>query len=107
MEIDLESPQRVHAKKRISQVTKLTRRDLGLSQRKFSEAISEKLPGTEISENLVNHWESGRQTPAYLLLVGMTLAYSDWRYDWALACLQAIKPELWGEAEPAAVVGND
>lgn len=92
---------------RISEVTRKARKDQRLSQPEFVEALCEGLPGFEISDKAVNHWESSRQNPGYLFLVAVFRSYADWRYDWALACLQAIKPELWGEAEPVAVVGNE
>jgi transcriptional regulator with XRE-family HTH domain len=92
---------------KISEITRIERRRQGLTQEKFGEALCEKLPGIDLSKQAVSNWELAAQTPGYLFLVTVFRSYADWRYDWALACLQAIKPELWGETEPAAVVENE
>lgn len=94
-------------KEKISEITKATRREQRLSQPQFIEQLCAGLPGFEISDKAVNHWESRRQNPGYLFLVAVFRSYADWRGDWASACLQAIKPELWGEAVPAQNPGGD
>jgi len=80
----------------ISHITKAVRKGQRMTQSDFITSLCEKLPGVEISDKVVNHWESGRQAPAYLFLVGVVRSYGDWRYDWALDCLQALRPDLWG-----------
>ncbi len=90
----------------ISEITRIERRVQGLTQEKFGEVLCEKIPGIDLSKQAISNWESGVQTPAYLFLVAVFRSYADWRGDWASTCLQAIKPELWGEAVPAAMVGS-
>ena len=81
---------------KIAELTKSARKAQGLTMEQFGAALVETLPGVDTSKQAVNHWESGRQPPSYLFLVGIVRSYGDWRYDWAMGCLQALRPGLWG-----------
>ncbi len=79
----------------IAELTKSTRKAQGLTMEQFGAALVEQLPGVETSKQAVQNWESGRQTPAYLFLVGIVRTYGDWRHDWGLSSLEALRPDLW------------
>lgn len=83
----------------IGEITKTYRERHGLTLDGFGQALAAELPGVAISRQLVNNWEAGRQTPAYYMLIAVVMVYSahpqDWRPRWAMACLHALRPELW------------
>lgn len=83
----------------ISEYIKSTRKQRELTQESFAKALCEWLPGVSFTKNAICNWERGTQTPGYLFLLSVVTAYCDWRHDFALACLEMLQPEIWGEAD--------
>jgi len=75
-------------------VTKNYRADRKLSLESFAVSLSEKLP-EYTSKQTIKNWEDGKHKPSVYYLLTIALTYSDWRRDFALDGLAAIKPELY------------
>ena len=71
----------------------------GVSLRKFAEALTESVRFDGLSHNAVMLWRDGISEPDTDFLCLMLLAYKDWRFDFALECLAAKRPEIWGVPE--------
>jgi len=81
----------------IEEITKRYRAELKLTQEEFGAALCEQLPGTSLTRQAVNHWETGNNTPGYNFCLMIFCKYSDWRNDWAHECLQVLRPDLWSK----------
>ena len=87
----------------VKNIVKKYRKSQQLTLDQFAEQICEALPGKDISRQAVHYWESGETQPNYMFLVSMTLAYKDWRLDFALECLRILRPTVWGDPIPSSV----
>ena len=83
----------------ISEVIQSHRSSQKLTQQEFADILTEKLPGISLTKQAIHNWESGKQSPGYLFLISIFMAYGDWRCDFARECLAVLKPELWAEQE--------
>jgi transcriptional regulator with XRE-family HTH domain len=79
----------------IDEIVKKYRKQQNLSQDAFGQSLCERLPGVELTRQAISNWERGAQTPDYMFLVAMAMAYNDWRFDFALECLQVLRPSVW------------
>ena len=77
-----------------SRVVKKYRDEQNQSLRDFASSLSEKLP-EQILHQTISYWENDGRKPSVYLLLTIALTYSDWRRDFALDGLAAIKPELY------------
>lgn len=71
-----------------------------LTLRGFAEALMEKIVSDEeiitLSHAAVSAWAQGQSEPKTDLLTLILMRYKDWRFDFALACLAAKRPDVWG-----------
>lgn len=67
-----------------------------ISYREFSGALNESLVNASVTHVTVSNWKSGVYEPGTDFLVLMLLKYRDWRFDFALECLAAKEPDVWG-----------
>ena len=81
---------------KISEIVEMYQNKTGLTLRGFAEALNEKLVNTSVTYSSVGYWKSGNVEPATDLLTLCVMRYRDWRFDFALACLAAKLPEVWG-----------
>jgi len=81
----------------VGKAVKKYRDQKAFSQSAFARKLCEKLPGTELTRQAISNWERGAQTPDYMFLVAVLMSYGDWRHDFALECLQVMRPEVWAE----------
>jgi hypothetical protein len=68
----------------------------GLTLRAFADELNEKMGEKNISHVSIANWREGRYEPSTDFLVLLILKYRDWRFDFALECLAAKDPEVWG-----------
>lgn len=66
----------------------------GLTLRGMAEKLTESVK-VEISHESVHGWRRGSSEPRTDFLLQVLIAYSDWRRDFALACLEAKLPEVF------------
>ena len=68
-----------------------------LPLRKFAQALTESLRNDELSHTAVMRWRDGISEPEtdFLATCLVTYAAPDWRFHFALDCLQAKRPDLW------------
>lgn len=81
-------------------ITKLVnkyRKDRKMTQEDFAQSLCERLKGVSLTKQAISNWERGTQTPDYMFLVAVLMAYGDWRHDFAYECLQALRPEVWAD----------
>ena len=83
----------------IDQIIKKYRKETSLTQDAFAESLCVKLPGVSLTKQAISNWERGAQTPDYMFLIAVLMAYNDWRYDFALDCLQVLRPSVWASTE--------
>ncbi len=83
----------------ISELVKNEMSGNSLTQQGFADAVNESLVDTGVSRVSVSHWMNGRNEPETDFLEAMLVAYDpgDWRFSFALACLAAKSPLVWGE----------
>jgi hypothetical protein len=77
----------------------------GLTLRGFADALSEHITpdgGIALSHPTIMNWRDGKTEPGTDLLTLCLMRYRDWRFDWALGCLAAKRPEIWG---PSSALG--
>lgn len=68
----------------------------GLPLRKFAQALAVGLRDETLSHNAVLRWRDGLSEPGTDFLCLCLIRYRDWRFDFALECLGAKRPEVWG-----------
>lgn len=83
----------------INKIVQNYRKETKLTQEEFAVSLCVKLPGVSLTKQAISNWERGAQTPDYMFLVAMVMAYRDWRFDFALACLQVLRPKVWANPE--------
>ncbi len=83
----------------LPEVVKKYRNYTNLTQEDFAESLCVKLPGVSLTKQAISNWERGAQTPDYMFLIAVLMAYNDWRYDFALDCLQVLRPSVWASTE--------
>lgn len=66
----------------------------GLTLRGMANALTESVK-IDVSHESVHGWRRGSSEPRTDFLLQVLIAYSDWRQDFALACLQAKLPEVF------------
>lgn len=71
-----------------------------LSLRAFAAALVENIPGESLTYMAVKNWEDGKYAPQYSFLITLAIKCRDWRGDFALDCLAALKPSLYAPAGP-------
>ena len=81
----------------ISKIVKKYRKESNLTQSEFGEKLCVKLRGVSLSKQAISNWERGAQTPDYMFMIAVLMAYGDWRHDFALECLQSLRPQNWGD----------
>lgn len=81
----------------INETVKTFRKQRELTQAAFAQALCERLPGVDLTKQAISNWERGAQTPNYLFLTALVMAYGDWRHEFALACLEVLRPAVWSE----------
>ena len=83
-------------KAKMGEITKRYRAEACMSVAEFRRHLCEKLK--DMRRQNVYQWENGkRAVPKYFLaLVALVYDAEDWRYQWAVECLQVIDPETWG-----------
>ena len=81
----------------LAEAVKTTRKEQDLTQEAFASCLCEWLPGINLTKQAVSNWERGAYLPDELFLVSVAIAYSDWRKTFALECLAALRPEIWGD----------
>ena len=81
-----------------SEIVIETLNESGLSLRSFAEKLIESLPSVNLSHATIINWRKGKTEPETDFLEAMLVAYDpgDWRFDFALTCLQAKSPLVWG-----------
>jgi transcriptional regulator with XRE-family HTH domain len=83
----------------INKIVTKYRKEIDLTQEDFAESLCVKLPGVSLTKQAISNWERGAQTPDYMFLIAVLMAYNDWRYDFALECLAALRPSVWASTE--------
>ncbi len=83
----------------INKIVKKYRQNTHLTQEAFAESLCVKIPGVSLTKQAISNWERGAQTPDYMFLVAVFMAYGDWRSDFALECLAALRPSVWASTE--------
>ena len=83
----------------IDNVVRKYRKQAKISQGEFAQKVCEQIPGVEFTRQAISNWERGAQTPDYMFLVAVLMTYRDWRHDFALECLQVMRPEVWSDAQ--------
>lgn len=81
----------------VAEITRKTRQEQRLTLAQFGRDLAP-IVGRSLTRQAVSHWETGRQQPDEWLLIACALRCSDWRRDWAQACLSEMKPEVFGPA---------
>lgn len=67
-----------------------------LTHQQFADAVTDSLKNTEISRVSVTNWCNGKSSPDTDFLLICAVAYVDWRRSWAMECLKAKLPEVFG-----------
>lgn len=89
----------------IAEITKKFREEQNLTQQDFADALCQAIPGYEKVKQEISAWENSKQSPDYLFAVLVSVKYSDWRRDWAMAVLAELKPHIWMQGySPARMV---
>jgi len=83
----------------IFELVKNYRTQKDLTQEGFAQELCERLGGISLTRQAISNWERGTQTPDYMFLVAVLMAYDDWRHDFADECLQVLRPEVWAITE--------
>lgn len=81
----------------VAQVVEKYMAETGLTLRAFAEALTESVQ-TDLTHSSVYFWKTGQVEPNTDFLILLLLHYRDWRFDFALECLEAKKPDVWGPA---------
>lgn len=63
-----------------------------LSSREFAIALNQDLVNNSITHASVVMWSNGKSIPATDFLLAVYGAYTDWRHQFAIDCLQAKLP---------------
>lgn len=74
----------------VSQVVIDAMAERGMTLRDFANHL-----GT--SHATVINWRDGFSEPTTDFLTSLMLRYRDWRYDFAMRCLEAKNPRVWGD----------
>jgi hypothetical protein len=79
------------------QVTRVYRKKLGLSLRRFADGINERLINTDISHTHIARLEDEQNPiePDMRLLFECLATYTDWRAEWARDCLRSMWHDLF------------
>lgn len=88
----------------LQRVVKEYRRQQRMSAEEFGRALAENIPGQTFSRQVIQYWESGKQTPGFPFLMSAAIKYGDWRRDFAFDCLAAIYPDYY---QPATNIGRE
>lgn len=83
----------------VSKIVQKYRKQTDLSQEAFAQELCERLRGIDLTRQAISNWERGAQTPDYMFLVAVLMAYGDWRHDFAHECLQVLRPGVWANPE--------
>ncbi len=67
------------------------------SLREFAAALNERLTAnSSVTHVSVANWRDGKFEPATDFLCLLVMRYRDWRFQFALECLAAKHPDVWG-----------
>lgn len=67
----------------------------GLTLRQFADALAHGLRDETLTHSAVLRWRQGKSEPGTDFLCLCLLVYTDWRFYFALECLEAKRPEIW------------
>ena len=81
----------------ISKVIKKYRNQQSITQEGFANRLCEGIPGVDLTKQAISNWERDAQTPDYMFMISVLMSYRDWRHDFALECLQVMRPEVWAD----------
>lgn len=84
---------------RISEITQRYLDKTGMTLRKFADELCQGLTLDQdvcVSHVTVINWRTGRTEPGTDFLTLVLMNHRDWRFDFALECLMAKHPEVWG-----------
>lgn len=73
-----------------------------LSLRDFADSLSEHETAS-FSYQTIKNWEDGATTPSRLELIGLAAIYADWRKEFAIDCLAALRPRIF---KPVGEIGR-
>lgn len=79
----------------VSEITKEALKATSLNQEQFASALNASLVNTGIKRVSISHWANGKCSPETDVLLVIHGAYTDWRRQWAAACLVAKLPECF------------
>jgi len=79
----------------VAEITKQALDMTGLTQDKFAEKLTQSLVNTGINRVSVSYWLNNKYSPETDTLLVIYGAYTDWRREWAAACLAAKLPEVF------------
>lgn len=89
--------------KPVHRIIREYRESRSLSLREFSKELVAGLPDETLSHQAVTYWENGAQSPSFSLLVVLALKTTDWRREFAVDCMAALKPATF---QPAGEIGK-
>lgn len=70
------------------------------SLREFAERLNQGLPDDKrITYASIGYWINQQGNPSTDYLINLLLHTRDWRFDFALECLCAIRPDVWGRPD--------
>lgn len=81
--------------KSISEIVTEHLNESKLTLRAFAEKLTEGLSTDGLTHATIINWRDGNTEPETDFLMRCVAAYSDWRLDFALACLQVKLPEVF------------
>lgn len=82
-------------------ITREYRKQRKFSLRAFAEALGN--GSQEISHQTIKNWEDGTNEPDFSFVMTLVMKTRDWRMDFALDLLAAMKPEIY---EPMTSIGR-
>jgi hypothetical protein len=75
----------------------------GKSLREFANDLSSQIP-QPISHQTIKNWEDRIFLPEYYPILAVAMNYDDWRRQFALEILAAIRPEQYAPDSPMTLV---
>lgn len=88
----------------IAEITKMAMDTTGLTQDKFADALNQSLVNTGVKRVTVSNWLNNKYGPETDTLLVIHGAYTDWRREWAAACLCSKLPECFERDEHGRLI---
>ena len=83
---------------RCKKIVEKYKNQIGLNNAQMADQLSDGLEMINpIKRQTVYSWNKGISDPSTDFLVLVLIKYRDWRFDFALDCLSAKDPWVWGE----------